>query len=841
MAMAQSSSCPNPDLSTCAIVHSPQSISSDLNTQREIGNDDGEEEEEEVELAEEVGEDVLMMGEEGEEGDEGESEQQSEREEVRFIEVALFPNGAIREEEGKGKKLEENFEGAVEAEEKDQEKLNEQAKEEMSEAMTKGGSEDTNVGVEHQCDVLPMTNTEKVEDMRNEQYKQDILKREADVREEQINEEDSRLNDHQITSPVCDVEIVEESSLSSDESVVATQSSDDTSKTNSAVLSNNNETERIEGSITFEDSTEVDEEVTVQHDPCHISTVLFGTVDVLGTDRQTVQVTSEHLDKMKDTDKRGSESSIQHSDSITWQQSDVEQATYEIEENNEFYVQSASSAVLDIEAETNLEETQPQLDFVPLEALSQTEGRIEEISLEGINQTAHEDEQVRQVGVNTLIGTDGGGKTTEEEWKACDNVVSELMDEEEDRRKGDKGMNEESTVQFEKQAMVALEEPTVKFVEEDTLEAKQHVDLDQVEEAFELEEHCEVELDQTEGEVTSDKNESKTEGNEFQDHSMQLLGETRTDCKSIFREQPQNQITIQHENDGEELEDTMVEEVEMAEEPVTVLDDEIEETEENQTSEEQELATCEETTSNTKDTEFQEPEEKDQKQKGEKGTGQNDKKPTDDMREVELDINGKVNKLRKAMENGILCPEPHQLRKQEWGTARLRSPRRKDNDWIKNDEPEDSNEIELKDWRKELKPVKRDWENEGGRKEWMKKDSPPEETAPPKRDDWIKELKSVIKDESLPKKRSEQGKKKRVVLLEDGHSYIPQREEITEDKKEEVKLISHKRVESPLPYVRRNSKTPQDQEYEISLYVKTALAAKTAGVGNIMEAEFHLR
>lgn len=793
MAMAQSSSCPNPDLSNCAIVHSPQSVSSNLDTQRERGIDEGEEEEDEVELAEEVGEDALMMGEAEEEQDEQESEDDSERDNMMITEVVLLPNGATKEGEGRSETREENVEGAVEAEEKDQEKINEQTKE-LSEAMTEDETED-------QWDFSPLTPTEKDEDMKNEEYKQETLSWDTDVREEQINEGDSRLDDHQRVSTFVDAETAEELNVSAEEATSATQlSTDDTSTTSNAVLSGHNETEVLGGSVTREGSitTAADGEVTLQLD----QRVLFDTVEVSSTDSQTVQLTSENLDKMKDADEIDSESSIQLFDTVTWQQTDLEQTMYATEVNNELvdHVKSASNAVLDTEADTNLEETQPQLDFVPLEALSQTKGGIEQISLEGINQKAHEEEQVRQVGVNTLIGTDGGGKTTEEKWKACDNVVSELMDKDEHRRKCDKGMNEESTCDFEKQAMVALE-PAVQCAE-----VKQDVDLDQVEEAFELEEHCEVELAQTEGEVISHEKESTAE---------------------------EGDITIQHEHESEELEEAMVEEVEMAEEPVTVLDDEIEETEESQASEEQEPAQSEERTLKTKDTEFQELEEKDEKQTDEKETAENDKKLKDDIREVELDINGKVNKLRKAMENGIFCPEPHPLKKEGWGTAKVRLPRRKDNDWIKNDEPQDNGEVEVKDWRKELKPVKKDWEHEGGRKEWVKKDSPPGDKASPKKEDWIKELKSVIKDESLPKKRGEQGKKKRVVLLEDGHSYIPQREEITEEKKEEVKLISHKRVESPLPYVRRNSKTPQDQEYEISLYVKVKDTTKIVLTKNI--------
>ncbi|XP_053273479.1 chloride intracellular channel protein 5 isoform X1 [Pleuronectes platessa] len=135
----------------------------------------------------------------------------------------------------------------------------------------------------------------------------------------------------------------------------------------------------------------------------------------------------------------------------------------------------------------------------------------------------------------------------------------------------------------------------------------------------------------------------------------------------------------------------------------------------------------------------------------------------------------------------------------------------------------------MKDWRKDLKPVKKDkWDTDSGRKEWRKEASP-EEKSLLRREDWIKELKSVIKDESLPKKRDEHVKRKRVVLLEDGHSYFPQREEMTEEKNEEVKHILHRRVNSPFSPVHRNSRTPQDQDYEISLYVKAGSDGESIG------------
>lgn len=831
--MAQSGSCPNPDLSNGATVHNQLGICSDLETQIGRGDEEGEKEDEEVELAEEVGEDVLMMAEAGEEQAEREIGQHVVKEEVRIIQVALLPNGLIKKgEEGESETLEENELGGAEVQDKEQKEIHEETRTKEGEDRTKEESKGKHAVGENQCHFSDR-NKDNEEDRGVEEYETDIAIPETDVMEEPTDKGDNGFEKHQTVSATNDPENVDELSFVVEESVTDTQlSTDNTTETEFAFFSTNGElTETTEGPTTYYDSntTGIDEEIPVQHDQCQISTVPINSIEFPNAINQTNQLVSENLEKIKNTGEK--DSSKQEAESINntkWQQIDTVEAKIEVEGTNELVkdVQSASDAALDIEGETNLEVAQPQLASVPPEAQSQTEGEIEETRFGGINHKAQEEEQVRQVGVNTLTATDGGGNSTEEECKASDNVVSESMSKEEHRGRSDKEMQEESIVQDENQAMVSHPELAVQFVEEVPLDPKQDVDLDQVEEAYELVEQGENQREQTEDEVTSAEKKSTTEGGDFQEHPTQFLKETGTD-----RDQQRNQIILEHERGGEALEEEIVEEVEMAEEPVTVLDDDIEEVEERETSEPADMMTVpsEDARMEAKDEKSQKLEVmkmeldkvRDEKQKDEKGHVVNEKKPEDVIRDVELDINGKVKELRKAMENGILCPEPQQLTKEVWGTARMRSPRRKDSDWIKTDQPEDNREPEMKDWRKELKPVKKDiWENERGRKEWAKKDPSPEKKSLPKNEDWIKELKSVIKDESLPKKKDEQAKKKRVVLLEDGHSYFPQRDETTEEKREDVKLVSHRRAESPLPHVRRNSKTPQDQDYEISLYVK---------------------
>ncbi|XP_065808289.1 chloride intracellular channel protein 4 isoform X1 [Labrus bergylta] len=224
-----------------------------------------------------------------------------------------------------------------------------------------------------------------------------------------------------------------------------------------------------------------------------------------------------------------------------------------------------------------------------------------------------------------------------------------------------------------------------------------------------------------------------------------------------------------------------------------------------------------------------------------------DEKPKDDNREFELDINGRVKGLKQKMENGILSPELLPPRKEELETPKVLSTRRKDTDWIKRDQPKEERVTKVKDWRKELRPVKKDaWQAERERKEREAK-SPerrevdrvrkereaksPDRKSPARKMDWIKELKTVIKDESLTrmKKKDEQVKKKRVVLFEDGQSYRPQREVMTEEKCEDVKLVSRKMMESLPPPLRRNCVTPPDQDYVISLYVKAGTDGESIG------------
>nr|XP_046237882.1 chloride intracellular channel protein 6 isoform X3 [Scatophagus argus] len=833
--MAQSDSCLNPDLSNSTIVHSPLGICSDLDTQKGREDEEREDEDEEVELAEEVGEDVLIMDGAGEGQAEGECRKHDERDEVGIIQVALLSNGVVTDSEEGTERLEENGEEGVKAGNAECRMIDELTREKEDEGKAEEESKSTQKMTENPA----------------------LIKIEKG--QEQMLDNDKE-NEHQVASSTGDSKHLQDSCSLAEELPESTQLyTDNTEKTEAVILPTDGEvTERAEDATVDETpvTTGINEQVNNQEAVCQTSTIngngiasdTSGIVAVMTN--QTKQLTTGNEDEMKNNDKEDNpESSKQEVESINnskWQQKDCIEAKAEDKGANEF-VNDAISACdndLDIGSEANQKAEQP--DFVPSEEPLQTEGGIEETRMVGIDQKVLEEEQVREVWANTLTVMDGRGLSMEDEGTTDDNVVRESLVEEEHRGRGDLEMQEEKIVQVENQGNEDLPKPVLHCVEEVPLDTQQDVDLDQVEEAFELEEGGEVEADKPGVEFISEENESTTEeGGGFQEHPSQLFKETEADLGENSRE-PLREEALAKDEKGEGGgggEEAMEAEVEMAEEPVTVLDDEIEDIEESPCTEleEKKLANItappENTTIDKKDGEYQELQEdktelekdNDKKQKDGKVEAEKDEKTKDDNREEDLDSNEKVKGLRQAMENGILSPEPQLLRKEEWETARVLSPRRKDDDWIKKEKPEEERALEVKDWRKELKPVKKDiWESERGRKDWVKKETGPEEKSPPRKEDWIKELKSVIKDESLPKKRDEQVKKKRVVLLEDGHSYFPQREEINE-KREEVKLISHKRVESPLPPVCRDSRTPQDQDYKISLYVKAGSDGESIG------------
>uniref|UniRef100_A0A3Q2EB69 CLIC N-terminal domain-containing protein n=2 Tax=Cyprinodon variegatus TaxID=28743 RepID=A0A3Q2EB69_CYPVA len=182
-----------------------------------------------------------------------------------------------------------------------------------------------------------------------------------------------------------------------------------------------------------------------------------------------------------------------------------------------------------------------------------------------------------------------------------------------------------------------------------------------------------------------------------------------------------------------------------------------------------------------------------------------------------------------GQENRTVGVQPQPLWKEGWRKPKVLSATRKDDGWIKRDQPGEGNGEEVKDWRKELRPFRKTGRgNERRGQEWRIKEPLQEQRCSAEKEDWIKELKSVIKDESQSRRKDDQVKKKRVVLMEDGHSYTPQREEMILEEREEV-LIFPRTVEGPQCPGHRDSRTHQDQDHEICLYVKAGSDGESIG------------
>lgn len=826
--MAQSDACPNPDLSNGAIVHGPMVICSELDTRRGREDEDGEDEDEEVELAEEVGEDVLMMAGEAEGQVEGQNGEQNESEEVRIIQVSLLPHREIREESEGGERVEEVSEGEVEMGNEEQEMVDEETQEEEDEGTEAEEFNNTNTATENPCHCSAMTESERgqemltdnkeEEDREDKEYDQDVVSScETEVKEDKTNE----LEEHQVSS----TEEVQDSGTEQESGERVQWSVDETDKTD-AVPIDGEGTERAEHPIidVITDTTGIYEQFEIQDHVSPTSTLSDNGIPFDATG--TTEVVADQILDGKDKSESSQLEDESINDKSTWQQEGCAEAKAEDEGAEEVLddVISSSDGVQEIESEGDQKLQRPEVAVVGLE--EQSEGGIEETKMAGINQKV-EEEQAQQIWGNTLTVMDGEGQNTGEEGEMGDNIVGESSCEEEHGESDDLQMQEEKMVQVVKEAQMDLPEPDLQCVDEVPLGTRQDVGLEQVEQTIKAEDAGEAEPDKPEVGVTSEENESTTDqGGDLQKHPLQIFKEAATDWEEKLIAQLREQVFAEHRQGGRADEDAMME---MEDEPVTVLDDEIEEIEEPQSTESDgqrpvSIIAPSDNAVETKAEEHQKlPEENtelhkenDETQNLGKEEVKKEEKPKDNDGEREFDISERVKELKQALENGSAEPQP--LSKDELKAVRVLSYRRKDDDWIVKDQPEEEKVPEVTDWRKELKPVKKDvWETERGRKETV-----PDKKSPPSKDDWIKELKSVIKDESLPKKRDEQVKKKRVVLLEDGRSYFPRREE-ADDKKEEVKLISHKKVESPSPPVQKDSAAPQSQDYEISLYVKVTM------------------
>ena len=403
-----------------------------------------------------------------------------------------------------------------------------------------------------------------------------------------------------------------------------------------------------------------------------------------------------------------------------------------------------------------------------------------------------------------------------------DNVVSESLCQEEKGVDDDKQLEKEQN--FEVVAYTELQNPVLQDLEEGQSNTQQDADIDKTREAFKLEEAALGEprspgIEDTFGE----KQCTTVEKSDSQNHPLSTQRDKLIRLKeNIIPQLKGKDFTLDKKEDNIE---ELLAEMEMANEPVTVLDDEFDELEKVPGTEmvEQKPATVADKSDDILDaTKAKEHNDFQKKETGLEGNeephkpgkeNQMNEKPKVNGRDFEFSLTDRVKELKQAMECGMSNVDLQPPKQEDWRPVRVPPYWRQDDNWIKK-EPKDAKEPEAKGWRKEIKPVRKDiWELEMGHLERS-----PEKKSLPKKEDWIKELKSVIKDESLPKKRDEQVKKKRVVLLEDGHSYFPQLEQRNETK-EEGKLSCSKTTEITLPPT-QDSTENQDQAYEISLYVK---------------------
>lgn len=601
-------------------------------------------------------------------------------------------------------------------------------------------------------------------------------------------------------------------------------SSDDNKKTKNIIF-NDGMTDTSEDLLVSTVPDMIEEEQNINQDnDCEDSAVNDSCIltDVTDTTEvlvnHTIQQTNDHESEIKGTDDNN-QSTQQEAESVIEDSSplnDYVEAEGDDEGGKDFPqdVISEAQVVQEMDSEVDQMVDQPEVAVVTDQEQSVTAEWIEEEQTEEIGDILEEKEEQVCDNVPNVMDVRKEGK--EEDSDTSENNVGEPVCDVEYEGTDDKDATE-NVAPAEEKAETNIPEPEPQGMDAVSSESKQDVELIQAEEVFEMKEENSPEPKEPEDDSKLEENKSTTqEADEFQEHQTQTLEEPSKDAEGNSREPQREQGLTEECMEGGPATDPLVEE------PVTILDDEFDEIEDTPATE------LDDPTPESTESVCNDPVEAKAEPDGHNNELQQDKereaekevKTKADDREVFLELNERVRGLKEALENGTLGVEPQPSNKEGCRPVRVSSSKRKDDDWIKRNEPEAETTTVAKEWKKELKPVKKDlWESERARKETP----PPDEKVPQMRDDWITELKSVIKDESLPKRRDEQVKKKRVVLFEDGRSYFPHREETTE-KREEVTLISHKKVDgppvSPVPPVQSDDKAPQDQVYEVSLYVK---------------------
>ncbi|CAJ1087117.1 chloride intracellular channel protein 6-like [Xyrichtys novacula] len=837
--MAHSGSRPNPAFSKGAVYHSPLSIHQHMDFQRGRDVEEAEEEDDEVEVAEEVGEDVLMMEEAGEAQEVDES-----IDDRRIISVALLSNGVRREAEARAQSPEENGEEGLEVALEELDLIDDQTRVRAAEARPK----DTQTAVVNRLHFSPLITVKKgrvqILDSReddDDNREDGEIVQEAYAASPEIrikwgkkNDRGSGLKENQVVSRadvaghVRDrVPVVKESGEAKPLSTY------DTDKTKVVGRPTSGKpTEKVISPVPIRRIQEVSiPEEARQASVAHNNGKPFQTTGVnKGAFNQANRLIRENEDKIKnidvkDSSKFGKQAVESISSNITKQKEVHKEAKVQHQGTKKITerVMSPSEDVFDIRSK-EIQRAGKSDQVIDEKMLKEVE--IEKPRMVELNKREHEEEHLRQVGISALAI-----------------IVRERQSKDEDRKTGDhlrKSSSEDEYPERVAQVKADLSDQVQQHVEA-TLDTEEDEEFEHVEEAFELEEDIDDEPEIIEDDVLSEEIISSTEGEDDPQEHPSSPKETGAEWKDNLMEVLRDRAHVEDEK-GRGAEQKAEEGVGFAEEPVTILDDEVEELEDGMSKEiEQQRPPAIPVLSEDTKVEVKDKTEDDEKQTNKKDQLEMDQEAKADIRQSELDINGRVKGLKQKMENGVLCPEQQPPRREELEAPKVLSARRKDTDWIKKDQPKEERVTKVKDWRKELRPVKKDaWQAERGRKELAREAlreavreaaKSPDRKSPGRKMDWIKELKSVIKDETLTrtKKRDEQAKKKRVVLLEDGQSYTPKPDEVTEEKGEDAKLVTRKMVESPRPPLRQNCKTPPDQDYEISLYVKAGSDGESIG------------
>lgn len=912
--MAQSDS-PNTDLSNGAIVHNPVGVCPDLDTQRGGEDEHRKEEDDEVELAEEVGEDVLMMAGDGEEV--GENTEQNEPEEGVIIQMLPQSNGVQSEENRGVENLKDNCEEEEQLGDKDSQKIGEETSEDKGGSKAEELSNNRHTMIENSCDLLTVIDGTQQEQLRDkcedskqdredEGDRQDVTESlETDVREERVCEENGEGENLKETS-VGEEEPDDDDDQNIDEEINHEESEckiQEESNDRHAIIENQCDLQRVNDNNKHTEhegnkqdmaeilETQIREETIgedvfkqqelvsciddAEHvqDPTEVQQLVEWTglpvsdtykEEIVHTEGDGTEiceppltvVTSDTSEMNKELDEEDNASqpstdgdggtpfdtALELADNQICQITNDSELTDENDNSSKQHVEFLDYTekgvidvagkeiikdatpvlddVLEAESEQNKETEQPPLNVVCSEEQSQTEITGEETPSSVINEIFQEEKlqfencQMVKEEQNMI-----------EEGDTSDDVVRESLCEEE---KGDDDHKEvEQENKFEDEAHMELPDPVLQRVEEGPSDRQQAADMDQSREAFELEEAGK-------GEPSSpgiedpfkEKRCTTEEKSELQDHPLTTQSDEGMELEGNMTEQLKEEA-FPKESKGEDT-DALMREMDMANEPVTVLDDEFDELDGAPRAEIGEQMPASLTADNVVETtEVEVHRDKENKDTGHQEQNeetynagkeeiQANEKPRDDERDFQSSFTDREKEMKQAMECGMLNVVPQPPKKEDWRSGRVPPHRRKDDDWIKK-EPENVKEPETQEWRKEPKPVRKYiWDPEMEHKE-----TSPEKKSLPKKEDWIKELKSVFKDESLPRKRDDKVKKKRVMLLEDGHSYFPQWEDRDENR-QEVTLISHKKMDSPSPPVQDSSES-QNQAYEISLYVKVKM------------------